>query len=74
MEIECFSFSFWVWDMVFCVWGLEFGVLDFDVVFGMEFGVRILGLEFCSLGVRVWDYLLGLLVLCLVFGMLEVFI
>ena len=30
-----------------------------------------MGLEFCSLGVRVWYSLLGFVVWCLGFGMLE---
>ena len=54
MEFENLGFGFWVWDLLFGVWGLELGVWYFDfVVFGLgsEFGLLVL--EFCNLGVQV---------------------
>ena len=55
--------------MIFAVW--NYGVWDLDFgVFALEFGVRYLGLEFCSLGIWVWDSVLRFVVWCLQFGIL----
>ena len=66
-------FDSWVWDLELGDSDLEFGIWNIDFVGfferNLEFG--ILGLEFCSLGVRIWDSVLGFEVWCLEFGMFE---
>ena len=62
-------------DLVFGVWCLGFGILEFGILFigfrAWDLKFENFCLEFFSLGIRYWDSFLRFGVLCLGFGILN---